>query len=158
DSPLMTTYVSVDNRELDAQMGRYVSDYVTRTMGGKAKIALLTVPDFPESQARRDGFVDEIRKVPGIEIVADHRVQHTDASANTLQTIIQGHPDLQLVWAAVEGGLTGAITAKQATGANVKLFGTDMSLQVAQSLLDPDSGVVAVSTQDPYAIGYKTME
>jgi len=158
DSPLMTTYVGVDNRELGAQMGRYVDDYVTKNMGGKAKIALLTVPDFPESQARRDGFVDEIKKVPGIQIVAEQRGQLPDASANTLQTIIQGHPDLQLVWAAVEGGLEGAITAKQATGANLKLFGTDMSLQVAQALLDPSSGVVAVSTQDPYSMGYKAME
>lgn len=159
DSPLMTTYVSVDNHELGAQMGRYVADYVTRNMTGKAKIALLTVPDFPESQARRDGFVEEIKKVPGIEIVAEQRGQLPDASANTLQTIIQGHPDLQLVWAAVEGGLDGAITARQASGnTDLKLFGTDMSLKVAGALLDPSSGVVAVSTQDPYAIGYKSME
>jgi ABC-type sugar transport system substrate-binding protein len=158
DTPLMTTYVSVDNTELGAQMGRYVADYVTKHMGGKAKIALLTVPDFAESRARRDGFVAEISKVPGIEIVAEQRGQLPDPSANTMETIIQGHPDLDLVWAAVEGGLTGAITAKRSTGSNVKIFGTDMSLQVAASLLDPTSGVVAVSTQDPYQIGYKAME
>lgn len=158
DSPLMTTYVSVDNTELGAQMGRYVVDYVNKNMGGKAKIALLTVPDFAESRARRDGFVAEISKVPGVEIVAEQRGQLPDPSANTLETIIQGNPDLQLVWSAVEGGLVGSITAKRSTGADIKIFGTDMSLQVAGALLDPSSGVVAVSTQDPYQIGYKAME
>jgi ABC-type sugar transport system substrate-binding protein len=33
-----------------------------------------------------------------------------------------------------------------------------MSLQVARALLDPKSGVIAVSTQDPYNIGYKSAE
>jgi simple sugar transport system substrate-binding protein/ribose transport system substrate-binding protein len=158
DSPLMTTYVSVDNKELGAQMGRYVADYVTKNMGGKAKIALLTVPDFAESRARRDGFVEEISKVPGIEIVAEQRGQLPDASATTLETIIQGHPDLQLVWSAVEGGTTGSIAARRSTGVDLKLFGTDMSLQVAGALIDPSSGLVAVSTQSPYDIGYKAME
>jgi ABC-type sugar transport system substrate-binding protein len=157
DSPLMTTYVSVDNHELGAQMGRYVADYVTKNMDGKAKIALLTVPDFAESRARRDGFVEEISKVPGIQIVAEQRGQLPDASASTLETIIQGHPDLQLVWSAVEGGTTGSIAARRSTGADIKLFGTDMSLQVAGALLDPSSGLIAVSTQSPYEIGYKAM-
>ncbi len=159
DSPLLTTYVGVDNRELGTMMGTYVDKYVTTKLGGKAKIALLTVPDFPESRARRDGFVAELKKVPGIQIVAEQRGELPDASANTLETILQAHPDVQLVWSAVEGGLVGSITARRSLGlSNLKLFGTDMSLQVARALLDPTSGVLAVATQDPYAIGYKTMQ
>ena len=40
----------------------------------------------------------------------------------------------------------------------MKIYGTDMSLQVARALLDPKSGVIAVATQDPYTIGYKSAE
>jgi sugar transport system substrate-binding protein len=158
DSPVMTTFVGVDNRELGAQMGRYVVDYVNENMGGKAKIALLTVIRYAHSKLRREGFVDEIKKAPGIEIVAEQEGVVPDQASQNLETMLQAHPDTQLVWAANEGGTVGAETARRSTGANVKIFGTDMSLQSAASLLDPSSGVVAISTQDPYAIGQKSVD
>jgi sugar transport system substrate-binding protein len=158
DSPVMTTFVGVDNRELGAQMGRYVVDYVNKNMGGKAKIALLTVIRYAHSKLRREGFVDEIKKSAGIEIVAEQEGVVPDQASQNLETMLQAHPDTQLVWAANEGGTIGAETARRSTGANVKIFGTDMSLQSAASLLDPSSGVVAISTQDPYAIGQKSVD
>lgn len=158
NSPTMTTFVGVDNRELGAQMGRYVADRVTADMDGKAKIALLTIPKYEVGVQRRDGFVEEISKVPGIEIVAEQEGELPELSANTLETILQANPDLDLVWTANEGGLVGAIAAKRASGADIGIYGTDMSLQVAAALLDPESGVKAVSTQDPYTIGYQSVK
>ena len=72
--------------------------------------------------------------------------------------MLQANPDIDIVWAANEGGLVGAITARRASGADIAIFGTDMSLQVAGALLDSTSGVKAVSTQDPYSIGYQSVE
>src|SRR4029077_2246979 len=46
DSPIMTTFVGVDNTELGAQMGRYIADYVKDKMSGNAKIALITIPKY----------------------------------------------------------------------------------------------------------------
>lgn len=158
NSPIMTTFVGVDNYELGAQMGRYVAKYVADQMGGKAKIALLTIPKYEVGKQRREGFVAEVGKVPGVTIVAEQEGELPEQSANTLETILQGHPDTQIVWAANEGGLVGALTAKGATGKDIKLFGTDMSLQVAAALKNPSSGLVAVSTQDPYNIGYQSVE
>ena len=158
NSPIMTTFVGVDNRELGAQMGRYVAEHVKADMDGKAKIALLTIPKYEVGVQRRDGFVEEISKVPGIEIVAEQEGELPEPSANTLETILQANPDLDMVWAANEGGLVGAMTAKRASGADIEIYGTDMSLQVAAALLNSDSGVKAVSTQDPYTIGYQSVE
>ena len=157
DSPIMTTFVGVDNYELGAQMGRFVADYVEQNMGGAAKVAMLTIPKYEVGVQRRDGFVDEVSKVAGIEIVAEQEGELPEQSANTLETILQGQPDTDIVWAANEGGLVGAITARRASGSEVMIVGTDMSLRVAAALQDPDSGVVAVSTQDPYNIGYNSV-
>ena len=44
NSPIMTTFVGVDNTELGAQMGRYIAGYVRDKMGGNAKIALIKIP------------------------------------------------------------------------------------------------------------------
>jgi ABC-type sugar transport system substrate-binding protein len=158
NSPVMTTFVGVNNTELGAQMGRYVADYVTENLDGEAQIALLTIPRYEVGQQRREGFVAEISKVPGIEIVAEQEGELPEPSANTLETILQANPEVDIVWAANEGGTVGAITAVRASGADVKIFGTDMSLQTAQALLDPASGLVAVSTQDPYSIGYRAAQ
>ncbi len=158
NSDIMTTFVGVDNTELGAQMGRYVADYVTKNLDGKAKIALLTIPKYEVGQQRREGFVAEISKVPGIQIVAEQEGELPEPSANTLETILQANPDVSIVWAANEGGTVGAITAVRASGAAVKVFGTDMSLQTANALLDANSGLVAVSTQDPFTIGYRSAQ
>lgn len=158
DSPIMTTFVGVDNTELGAQMGRYVVDYVEHNMGGNAKIALITIPKYEAGRQRREGFVREVTKLPGISIVAEQEGEFPVPAADKVETILEGHPEIQLIWAANEGGLIGAITAARPQAGKVKICGTDMSLQVARALLDPKSGVIAVSTQDPYTIGYKSAE
>src|ERR1700737_5224245 len=154
----MTTFVGVDNTELGAQMGRYIADYVKDKMGGNAKIALITIPKYEAGRQRREGFVKEVTTVPGVSIVAEQEGEVPEPAANKGETILEGHPETQLIWAANEGGLVGAITAARSREGKVKLCGTDMSLQVARALLDPKSGVIAVSTQDPYNIGYKSAE
>jgi ABC-type sugar transport system substrate-binding protein len=158
DSPIMTTFVGVDNTELGAQMGRYIADYVKDKMGGNAKIALITIPRYEAGRRRREGFVKEVTTVPGVSIVAEQEGEFPDQAANKVETILEGHPETQLIWAANEGGLVGAITAARSGKGTVKICGTDMSLQVARALLDPKSGLIAVSTQDPYNIGYKSAE
>jgi ABC-type sugar transport system substrate-binding protein len=156
NSPIMTSFVGVNNTELGALMGRFTVDYVKTNMNGKAKIALLTVPKYEPGRQRRDGFVAEIAKEPGIQIVAEQEGMLPEPAANTLETILQAHPDVDLVWTANEGGVVGAISAKHDTKSRVKIFGTDMSLQVAKALLEPRSDVIAIATQDPYTIGYRS--
>ena len=158
NSPIMTTFVGVDNAELGAQMGRYVVDYVKKNMDNKAKIALLTIPKYEVGRKRADGFKKEIAAEPGISIVGEQEGENPEPSANTLLTMLQAHPDTQLIWTANEGGMEGAISAKRTSGADIKIFGTDMSLQAADALLDSKSGLIAISTQDPYNIGYKAAE
>ena len=61
DSPIMTTFVGVDNTELGAQMGRYIADYVKDKMSGNAKIALITIPKYEAGRQRREAFVKSQR-------------------------------------------------------------------------------------------------
>jgi ABC-type sugar transport system substrate-binding protein len=158
DSSIMTTFVGVDNTELGAQMGRYLADHIKDKMGGNAKIALITIPKYEAGRQRREGFVKEVTRVPGVSIVAEQEGEFPAPAADKAETILEGHPETQLIWAANEGGLVGAITAARSREGKVKIYGTDMSLQVARALLDPKSGLIAVATQDPYTIGYKSAE
>jgi ABC-type sugar transport system substrate-binding protein len=156
DSPIMNTFVGVDNTELGAQAGRYVVDYVKNNMGGKATIALLTIPKYEVGRQRREGFMAEVSKNPDIKVVAEQEGESPEQATSVMETILQAHPDIDLVWAANEGGAVGALTATK--GKDIKVVGTDMSLQIAKALLDPDNGLIAISTQDPYTIGFKAAE
>lgn len=158
NSPIMTHFVGVSNYELGAQMGRYVLEYVNEHLDGTAEIALLTIPRYEVGIQRRDGFVDAISVNSDIRIVTEQEGEVPEQAANTLEIILQANPNIDLVWAANEGGTVGAITALRSRPSDVRIFGTDMSLQIADALLDQVSGVVAVSTQDPYNIGYQAVE
>lgn len=156
ESPIMTSFVGVDNTELGAQAGRYVRDYIEQNMGGAAKIALITIPKYEVGRQRREGFVAEVSKNPNIEIVAEQEGESPEQATSVVETVLQANPDIDLIWAANEGGAIGALTATE--GKDIKVVGTDMSLQIAKALLDANNGLIAVSTQDPYTIGYKSAE
>jgi simple sugar transport system substrate-binding protein/ribose transport system substrate-binding protein len=156
DSPIMTSFVGVDNTELGAQAGRYVRDYIEANMGGEATIGLITIPAYEVGRQRREGFVAEVSQNPNIKIVAEQEGESPEAATSVVETVLQANPELDLIWAANEGGTIGALTATQ--GTDVKVVGTDMSLQVAKALLDETNGLIAISTQDPYTIGFSAAE
>jgi hypothetical protein len=105
DSQIMTTFVGVDNTELGAQMGRYIADYVKDKMGGNAKIALITIPKYEAGRQRREGFVKEVTTVPGVSIVAEQEGEFPDLAANKVETILEGHPETQLIFDFAEEGV-----------------------------------------------------
>jgi len=160
NSDVMKQFVGIDNFQLGAQMGKYVADYVVSEMGGKAKVAMVTISMFEVGIQRAEGFLSETKKVPGIEIVAEQDAADPVEGASVVETIIQANDDLDIIWAANDGGAMGAIVGVNAKNKNsqIKIFGTDMSLQAANALLDENNPLFAVSTQQPYEIGYYSVE
>ena len=80
-----------------------------------------------------------------LSIVAEQEGEFPDPAANKVETILEGHPETQLIWAANEGGLVGAITAARSREGKVKIYGTDMSLQVARALLEEAARLSGIS-------------
>ncbi|MCM3715515.1 substrate-binding domain-containing protein [Alkalihalobacillus oceani] len=152
-------FVGIDNFELGAQAGRSLVEYVEENMGGEAKVAMITLSMYEIGKQRAEGFLSEVEQAPGIEIVAQQDAAGPEDGANVTETIIRGNPDIDLIWGANEGGAVGAIVGVQSSGLEdkVKVFGTDMSLQTAQYLLDDSNPYYAVSTQQPYEIGYQAV-
>ena len=74
--------------------------------------------------------------------------------------ILTAHPDLDVIWAANEGGTVGAVTAVRSTGraGRVVVFGTDMSEQIGGFLLAEDGILQAVTGQKPMEIGGRAVE
>lgn len=152
-------FIGIDNYTLGYQMGEYLADFITRNNVSNPRIAMVTISMFEVGQQRADGFLDAIQSVPGVEIVAQQDAAGPERGADVVETILQGDPDIDFIWAANEGGMIGAIVGVMAADLQdrIKVFGTDMSLQGAQYLLDESSPLFAVSTQQPYQIGYESV-
>jgi sugar transport system substrate-binding protein len=160
DESIQEYFVGIDNFDLGAQAGKELVKYVNDNLGGKAKVAMVTLSMFEVGIQRAEGFLSEVEKVPGIEIVAKQDASGPEDGADVTETMLQGNPDVNLIWAANEGGAMGAVVGVQSKGLadKIKIFGTDMSLQTGNYLLDESNPYYYVSTQDPYQIGYQSVE
>ena len=150
-----------DQVALGRSTGKVAVEYIRQNLGGKAKLALIEYISLaPEQGGRRvRGFREEIDKLPGVEIVAEQDAWLAPQAADVVERILTGHPDVQIIWAANEGGTVGAVTAVRSSGktGQVVVFGTDMSEQLADFLLTEDNILQAVTGQKPYDIGFSTV-
>lgn len=137
--------------------GQAVREYVTTQLGGKARIGMVEYMSLaPEiSGMRVEGFKAALKDLPGVEIVAEQDAWLAPQAADVVDSMLTAHPRLDLIWAANEGGTVGAVTAIRNRGKDAKavVFGTDMSDQIADFLLNSDGVLQAVTAQKPYEIG-----
>ena len=158
DDPSLKYFVGVDNRALGASSGKFTHDYIQNTLGGSAKIGIETGGTTPGGPDRQAGFTSAISDLPNAQIIAQAEVHAPDQGANAFQTMLQAHPDINVVWCWNGSALSGSATIAKKIGAKVKLFGVDMSQDVAADLLDPASPVEAVADQHAYQIGQTAVE
>lgn len=159
DFPVAT--ISTDPASLGRPTGEEAKRFIQERLGGTARIAIVNYQALaPEPSSKRTGgFEEQVRTLPGVEIVARQDGWLADAAATTVENILTSNPKLDIVWAANEGGTVGAVTAVKNSGraGKVYVFGTDMSEQMAGFLLADDNILQAVTGQQPYEIGRRAM-
>ncbi|NOU88396.1 substrate-binding domain-containing protein [Paenibacillus sp. LMG 31460] len=163
NAPFVVGGYTSDNKNIGQITGKEAAEFIKNKLGGKAKIAILQFKSqLPQQSADRvNGFIDEVKKVnPNVEIVADQDAWLQDKSVSITSDILTAHPDVNLIWAANEGGTIGATMAVKNSGkaGKVFVFGTDASDQLISMLKDDNNILQAIAGQDPYNIGYKAME
>lgn len=116
----------------------------------------------PEQSADRvNGFFSAL-DAAGIkyEIVSDQDAWLQDMAVETAGDMISANPDLDLIYAANDGGTVGSVMAVENAGkaGQIYVFGTDGSEQIV-SLLKADTNILqAVTAQDAFQIGYSTVQ
>jgi ABC-type sugar transport system substrate-binding protein len=161
--PFITGAYTSDNYNLGSTVGKAAAAYIKKNLGGNAKIAILQFKSLlPEqSSARSSGFLDQMKDLPGVEVLTDQDAWMQDKAITVGGDIITAHgSQLDLIFAANEGGTIGATMAVKNAGkeGDIVVFGFDGSEQMVQLLQDPANILQAVIAQDPYNIGVKTME
>lgn len=160
--PFITGAYTSDNYNLGSTIGKAAAKYIKEELGGKAKIAIVQYRTLlPEqSSARSTGFLDQIKDLPGVQVVTDQDAWLQDKAITVAGDIITAHGDINIIFAANEGGTIGSTMAVKNAGkaGKIVVFGFDGSEQMVQLLKDPADILQAVIAQDPYSIGVKTME
>ena len=166
DTPLAADfpacYVESDQYALGSSTGKLCRRYIEERLGGKARIAVLayTALNADSSGRRVKGFRDEVSKLPGVEFVAQQDAWLPPQADTAASAILRKHTDLDIIWAANEGGTAGAVTAVISAGrvGKVVVFGTDISRQLADFLLADDNVLQAVTAQQAHQIGVLAMQ
>jgi ABC-type sugar transport system substrate-binding protein len=102
-------WVIFNNLQGAALVGTDAGRWVNKTLGGNAKVGLLTHEVQKTGRDRIHGAVAAIKKVaPKVQIVAQHEAV-LDAEAYTVtQSMLQAHPDLNVIFCIADDGCLGA--------------------------------------------------
>lgn len=151
-----------DQAQLGASTGAVAAKFIEEKLDGKAKIAIVQFKSLlPEkSAARVNGFLSQVQDMPGVEVIADQDAWVQDKAVNVASDILTAYPDVDIIFAANDGGTVGSTMAVKNAGkaGEVFVFGIDASEQIAAMLQDEDNILQAVTGQDAYGMGYASME
>ncbi len=149
------------NRDLGQNTGKEAKAFLDKfAPGRKVKIATVAFKSLlPEpSDDRVNGFLDEVKDQ--VEVVSSQDAWLTEKAISVVSDILTANPDIELIYAANEGGTIGAVQAVKKAGleGKVYVFGVDGTEQLANMLLDPDNVLQAVTAQQPFVVGTLAMK
>ena len=100
------------------KQAQLVADTLIKATNGKAKIIELEgTSGATPAILRKKGFDDEIKSQPGMQIVASQDANFDrDTARQKMQTLLQAHPDVNVVYCANDEECQGAIAALKAAG------------------------------------------
>jgi len=159
NSPESKYFVGVNNYDLGAKTGEYTVNYIKEKMNGTAKIAVIGTSKYSVGIDRVKGFVDQVKQLEGVEIVAQQDAEFKELGLSVTESILEAHPETQIVWCWNQGALLGSLAALKGKGnKDILLMGTDMSIDLARAMLETDSFLLAITTQQPFEIGYTSIK
>jgi ABC-type sugar transport system substrate-binding protein len=160
DFPVAT--IQSNNSSLGAGSGKAAAEYIKTVLKGKKtiKVAIINykaqLP--PESNARQDGFWNEIKDLPGVTLVGEASSPVVDQAVKKAGDIITANPDLDIFFGCNDGGTKGAVLAVKNSGKKIGVFGIDLDKQMVSFLQSKDNILQAATAQDPFKIGAMSIE
>lgn len=94
--------------------GRLAGEYLAKALGGKGQIAIINQPTVTSVLDRVQGFMEVIKKHPGIFVVSDVNGQGVrDKAMQAAADVLQAHPKLNGVFGINDDSALGTLDAAQ---------------------------------------------
>ena len=150
------SYVATDNRK-GGQMG---GEELARLLNGKGKVVLLRYKEGHASTSEREeGFLEAIRKHPGIEIIQENRYGGATAgeAQRAAENLVDKLREADGIFCPNESSTAGMLTALEGFGlaGQKKFVGFDTSAPLVQGLRQDK--IHALVAQDPTKMGYEAV-
>ena len=156
DPSVAVTSVSTDNEA----GGAAAADALAALINETGTVLVIPFKDgVSTSDQRTKGFVDGIKKYPGITMLTPQSADKTPAKATAIvAAALAAHPDLAGIFATNQDVAEGAATAiRQASKAGeIQVVGFDAGAVQVKAL--QDGTVQALVAQQPYAIGVQAID
>lgn len=103
------------------RLGEYAGQWITENLGGGAKVAILGYEKGSWGQLRGNGIKDGLKAhAPNVEIVAEQDAITPTEGLNVTRTILQAHPDVNVILGVEDPATEGAYKAWIAAGKDSK--------------------------------------
>ncbi len=153
----ITSFVATDNRAA----GRLAGQRMVKLLDGKGKVIVLRYQEGSAStREREDGFLEAVRKHPGVEVVSDNQY-----GGATTQTAFAASESLLVARGAEKGDVHGVFCPNESTtfgmllalqkaklAGKVKFVGFDASEKLVAGVRAEE--IHALVLQDPFNMGY----
>lgn len=149
------SHVASDN----VQGGRLAARALAELLGGAGKILVIDHPTVASVQERTRGFDEELRKHPGIVVVARPSADGQRAKAMAvMEDMLQANRDLKGVFGINDDSALGAVAVLDAAGrTDIVVVGYDATPE-AQAAIRKGGPLKADVVQHPKQIGRTAME
>ena len=157
DKSVANATFSTANYDLGASTGAAAAGFIYSKLGKKANVGILAFASLlPEqSGARTSGFKTEVKKGNSINVVSEQDAWMPEKAVQVVTDMLTANPDINVLFAANEGGTVGAMQAVRNAGkaGKVFVFGIDGSEQLARGLMSSDNVLQATTAQAAKEMG-----
>jgi ribose transport system substrate-binding protein len=152
-SQMPASYISTDNFK-GGQLG---AQHLSKILGGKGNVILLRYQVGSASTEEREaGFMDEIKKHPGIKVISQDQYAGAtrDSAQKAAQNLFNRYKEVDGIFCPCEPVTIGVLNALKDIGktASVKLVGFDSGTQSVEGL--KNGSVNGLVVQNPLKMGY----
>jgi ribose transport system substrate-binding protein len=156
--PPATELLNAPQYETGKRLADAAAAYINDKLGGKANVVLLTQDQIEFLAPRFQAFRDTLKAMPGVNIVADITPNpvNKEGGFETMSTILQAHPDVDVVLGA-DTVVLGALAALEAAGKarpDQFLGGIDGEPEAVAAIRKPDSPYKASIALSSPVFGY----
>jgi sugar transport system substrate-binding protein len=152
----VSAFYETDQASLGLQTGQALAKWLPSHIKGAVTVGILQCDRFEACKRRGDGFRKALNDA-GVKWTeaANQEGFMPDVGSTAAENILQANPKINILWSENEGGTIGEAIAVRTMNLQGKVFvfGTDMSTQLADFLLDKDNVLQAVTGQSPRLMG-----
>ena len=136
-------------------LGAYPAQYIADTLGGKGKVALVSLPSNESWDQRTLGAKSVFVRYPEIEIVSEiaFALGGSTTPRQVVDQILTANPELDAVWCAWDGAASEGTLAIRAAGRDVIITGIDGGQQSFE-YIKADSPFKLTMAQSFYEMAY----